>query len=78
MRKTALSADATLLIYKSNLENNKIKESHSWIRKFFINIIKNISLKRGKLKHELRVTSYEFKSTSHEFKSTSYEFKSTN
>ena len=31
----------------------------------------------GKIKHELRVTSYEFKSTSYEFKSTSYEFKST-
>ena len=31
---------------------------------------------RGKVKHELRVTSYKFKSTSYEFKSTSYEFKS--
>ena len=29
----------------------------------------------GKVKHELRVTSYKFKSTSYEFKSTSYEFK---
>ena len=32
---------------------------------------------RGKVKHELQVTSYEFKSTHCEFKSTSYEFKST-
>ena len=30
----------------------------------------------GKIKHELRVASFEFKSTSYEFKSTRYEFKS--
>ena len=31
----------------------------------------------GKVKHELRVASYEFKSTSYELKFTSYEFKCT-
>ena len=31
----------------------------------------------GKVKHELRVTSYEFKSTCYEFKSTSYKFRYT-
>ena len=39
--------------------------------------LQQIALNRGKVKHKLRVTSYEFKSTSCEFKSTSYEFKST-
>ena len=34
-------------------------------------------IRRGKVKHELRATSYEFKFTNYEFKFTSYEFKFT-
>ena len=34
-------------------------------------------LVRGKVKHKVRVTSYEFKSTSYEIRFTSYKFKST-
>ena len=34
-------------------------------------------ISKGKVKHELRVPSYEFKYTSYEFKLTSQEFQST-
>ena len=38
--------------------------------------VKKHNSNSGKVKHELRVTSYEFKSTRYDFKFTSYEFKS--
>ena len=40
-------------------------------------LVSSLASNGGKVKHVLRVTSYEFKSMSYEFKSTSYEFKST-
>ena len=40
-------------------------------------VVSRQRLKGGKVKYELRVTSYKFKSASYEFKSTSYEFKFT-
>ena len=64
------------LIWMLALKHQKrcyFSSSYSCNTLFHFNEQKNC----GKVKHELRVTSYQFRYVSYEFKLTSYKFKST-